>query len=183
MTRHSVLRDVRVVVRFAVLALAIAGFLVATAPASAAKPHGGASYFGFEGSESSYSGHNGGDMSVLVSSSGRKFIGGKYKYLPESYVDIVRPCGPYRRISLVGTRIHGGRFAKTVREGPVPRSAARPLCHARVRDVSLLLVQPLARLRPGAVPEPGTHGCPLLERRATVYRVSLAGCNSGLPER
>jgi hypothetical protein len=92
------------------LVLTTAGFLIAAAGASAAKPHGGAHYLGFEGSETQdIVTQSGADL--YVSASGSKFTG-------MSYVRIGAECGRGRYLWLGGTRIHGGRFAKTEREGP-----------------------------------------------------------------
>jgi hypothetical protein len=113
MSRHSVLRNLRGVVLAVGLALTTAGFLIAAAHASAAKPHGGAHYLGFEGSEMGYVGHYSGGLSssVRVSASGRKFTGTSYLLIGEA-------CTHGRYLSLAGTRIHNGRFTTTERAGP-----------------------------------------------------------------
>jgi hypothetical protein len=94
-----------------VIAVAI---LVAASPASAAKPHKGARYYGFEGSETSMILS---DVSakVRVSGSGRAFRRG-------SYVNLT--CGRddklVRKLSLTGTRIRrNGKFSKVKRGGRV----------------------------------------------------------------
>jgi hypothetical protein len=110
MTRHSVLRGVRGVVLVAGLAITTVGFLMAAAGASAAEPHGGAHYLGFEGIETwALPARSSADL--RVSPSGSKFTGA-------SYVQIGNSCGFDRYLWLGGTRIHDGRFAKTEREGP-----------------------------------------------------------------
>jgi len=99
----------------AILAVAV---LAAAWPATAAKPHKGARYVGFEGSER--------DMNltpvsakVRVSRSGRRFRRG-------SYVDLTFFCsrdrdGEFsRRVRLAGVRIgSSGRFQKIKRHGAV----------------------------------------------------------------
>jgi hypothetical protein len=96
------------------LGLLAASALTAAWPAAAAKPHKGARYFGFEGSQT--------DMNltqvsgkVRVSGSGRRFRRGSYVNLSCGRDDLL-----VRKLSLAGTRIRrNGKFSKVKRRGRV----------------------------------------------------------------
>jgi hypothetical protein len=92
--------------------------LIAAWAATAAKPHKGARYFGFEGSET-VMGYTDQTAKARVSGSGRRFRRG-------SYVDLTFFCSRndpsyfIRRVRLAGVRIsRGGRFSKVKRHGSV----------------------------------------------------------------
>ncbi len=89
----------------------LGAFLAAAGSASAAKPHGGARYLGFEGSETAPTVRQL-SANVRVSAQGGKFLAG-------SYVRVALGCGRATKVSLAGTSIRGGRFAKAKRAGAI----------------------------------------------------------------
>src|SRR4051812_29463953 len=77
---------VRGVVLVAGLAITTVGFLIAAAPASAAKPHGGARYLGFEGPE----------IPIYVNTGLGLFTQGRHRSKPKLRLALVaqRPVSP-----------------------------------------------------------------------------------------
>jgi hypothetical protein len=129
-------------VRIAVKLLVLAFVLVAATPANAARPHKGARYVGFEGSETVME-LTSVRATVRVSRSGRSFRRGSR---------VTLSCAG--RVSLAGTRIRrGGRFSKVKRRGRrryrikgrfvlrtyarMSYTARRGRCRARRRKVAL----------------------------------------------
>jgi hypothetical protein len=87
----------------------VAAVLAAAWPASGARPHQGARYLGFEGSETRVDNLLEVTARVRVSASGRRFRGGSYVRLWCG-----RDDAPVRKLSLAGTHIsRNGRFSKT----------------------------------------------------------------------
>ena len=149
--------------------------LAAVGPAAAAKPHGGARYLGFEGSESVPTVRQV-SAKARVSADGGEFI-------PTSYVRVAarlraRHAGPPDRLAHPSRAFRQGQGL-----GHDPLPAAGALRHARVRDDQLLGEQSAARLRLGALPERRPHGSALREGRAALLGLPLAAGADGLPER
>src|SRR3954453_16976420 len=91
------------------LLLTAIALLAMAAPATAAKPHKGARYVGFEGSETQLD-DTVVSAKVRVSGSGRRFRRG-------SYVNLTA-CDKARKVSLARTAIsRSGRFSKSKRHG------------------------------------------------------------------
>ena len=93
----------------------VAAVLASAWPASGARPHQGARYLGFEGSETSVDNLIEVTARVRVSAGGRSFRRG-------SYIRLLcgRDDAPVRKLSLAGTRIsRNGTFSKTKRRSRV----------------------------------------------------------------
>ena len=100
--------------RTALLLTGLLALLAAASPASAAKPHKNARYYGFEGSET--------DMNLTETSAKVRVSGSGRRFRRGSYVNLT--CGRddklVRKLSLTGTRIRrNGKFSKVRRRGRV----------------------------------------------------------------
>ena len=85
--------------------------LAAAGPAAAAKPHGGARYLGFEGSETA-------PTVRQVSAKARVSTDGG-EFMARSYVRVALGCGRATRVPMTDTPIRRGRFAKVKRAGTI----------------------------------------------------------------
>jgi len=89
----------------------LGALLSAAGPAAAAKPHGGARYLGFEGSETA--------PTVRQVSANVRVAAGAGELMAGSYVRVALGCGRATRVPLAGTSIRRGRFARVKRAGTI----------------------------------------------------------------